>query len=251
MCDTAASLVSGEHGILALGSHRNRNEEYNNVSVEDGNGAGEMEGTEWHTFGCYLKPKRAPPTRLNAKLKHELTRMFKEGEKTTRAMKGKNKYTPARALTELQAMKQTSGLRMFSSTLDHGDLPTTDKIVSFWGRYRTTKKKHAEIAAATKNDIEEWVESALDPHNPPVGDDSINTGNDDVDTGSSVEPLLASASNVFHEKTFVLDGCFIEAGGVDHVKSLIVDAGGILKLRLSKKMGCHPRSYMVPRGLTS
>ena len=102
---------------------------------------------------------------------------------------------------------------MFSSTSLNGNVPTTDKIVSFWSRYKTAKKKDV-IAMAAKNgiseeDVEEWVESALGPNNDPIGDDSVDTGNNnDVDVELNVEPTPVQTSSVLHKHAIVLNGCF-------------------------------------------
>ena len=104
-------------------------------------------------------------------------------------MKGKNTYSPVRALRKLQDTKQHIVLGIFSSTSDYGPLPTSSKIISCWSHYRSDKKHTKNtVDGVTERDIEKWVEATLDPNYPPIDDDLIETRNDVVDAGSSVRP---------------------------------------------------------------
>ena len=216
MCDTAAFLASGENGVLQVGSRCNRNEEHKDSLVVDGSSVGREFGKEWFAPGCYRKTK-CERKRLSDELKIQLTRMFEAGENSTGSMKNRNKYTVEKALQELRDMRLPSGLLKFSDSSDHGKLPTTRQIKSFWSRYRSKKRLENEKNASNSipvDQLDEWVADSLDHSKELLGDDSIGIAYGNV----HADPM--------HSKVFVLDGCFKEVGGDDVVKKLIESKGG-------------------------
>ena len=169
MIDTAAIMVSGSDGMLRVGNRLNRSEDYGDINVVDGSGAGISEGNGWFCSGCSLKPERLTGKKMHEELRQELIRMFNDGESTggTRK-KGKQKYTSEEAMTELRGMKLPSGLLKFSSTSPYGKLLSASQISSFWSRYKTMNtamnvKTNTEGLADIPEEsvLNEWVDSAL------------------------------------------------------------------------------------------
>ena len=169
MVDTAAIMVSGSDGMLRVGNRLNRSEDYGDINVVDGSGAGISEGNCWFCSGCSLKPERLTGKKMHEELRQELIRMFNDGESTggTRK-KGKQKYTSEEAMTELRGMKLSSGLLKFSSTSPYGKLLSASQISSFWSRYKTMNtamnvKTNTEGLADIPEEsvLNEWVDSDL------------------------------------------------------------------------------------------
>ena len=76
-------------------------------------------------------------------------------------------------------MKQKGGLNLkkFSSTSEYGDLPSIDQIKSFWSRYKSSTSSQVQAlrnpqktSNTTPEEISEWVDDALDPHELVVRD---------------------------------------------------------------------------------
>jgi len=131
-------------------------------------------------------------------------------------------------------MRLISGLLKFSDSSDHGKLPTTRQITSFWSRYRSKMK--LENAKTSSNSIpvdqlDEWVADSLDHSKELLGDDSIGIANDNVHTDSNNRS--SGDSKNLHSKVFVLDGCFKEVGGDDVVNELIKSKGGKVRAKVS------------------
>ena len=262
--DMAAELCGREGGILAAGSKSNRSEEYNNMVAVDGTGAGVHEGEEWYAPGCYRKPGRASSKRWKEQLKKELIRMFDDGEKRdTGPLRGRNKYTPDRACKELREMTLASGLKMFSSTSEHGPLPTVDQIRAFWGRLKKKREKENEARNAKRAEteledhidqaaVEEWVTDAFNTA-ATVGDESVfdwntplaeETEQDDIQADSvpiNFAPGMHGAVNnkkLLSKATLTFDGEF-NPYTIDELHAAVKSFGGkSLKSLTSKTSEC-------------
>ena len=151
LTDQAVSEVARSGGIMATGSHQNRLAEYNKVEVEDGQGLGESEGTEWYQAGWAQKTMPKSKTRFTVQLKKDLLEFFLDGEKAEGGnKKGKAKYTKEEALAKLTDMRMEGGLRKYSSTSKHGPLPTKGQITSIFGQYKQVKGKEGIAGLESK-----------------------------------------------------------------------------------------------------
>ena len=236
MQDYATSLSSGLDGMLRVGARNNRSEAYANVDVVDGKGTGVFDGIDWCGEGCYRKKPRAKAKKMDTALKDILIRMYNDGESSDGAMGGRNKYTPQKARDELKDMKLPSGLMMFSSTSIHGQLSSIQQIRSFWSRHRTAlaKKKAGRLESTDDHDeLDEWRNDALG--NCAIGSDTcsgdgVSSAPKRTDKGQS-----KVSSMVLDGIHFVLDGDFREVeGGIDTVKTEIVNNGGVAGVKISK-----------------
>ena len=242
--DEAIALASRADGkCVAYQSRANRNELHSNHTVSDGPAFfGELEAH--FDVGCYCKPPPAPKTRLNAELKRILIEFYEAGESANgEGKKASNKYTPAAALNALRAMKNDAGLMKFSSQSEFGELPTEEKIKSFWNRYKQNKKKQ-----------DEWVDAALE-----CGNEEVEEANDvDEIMGEIASSTVTRKQNKTRKKQnqgklagkkFLVDGDFDdEHGGVVGVEKLIKQHDGAMNKRISKHVGETPfcNDHRVP-----
>lgn len=159
MIATAATLLSGQNGLLAVGRRMNRDEaHYSDEIVRDGNGAGVSGGAEWKEMGCYRKRERKNPTQKSRRLIKILMKLFEEGESDSKEKKSRNKYTPQEALEHLREMRNPSGMLTFSSTSIYGSLPTISQIKSYWAAYKKVRSHRTE---ENIEDIEDFMLDGL------------------------------------------------------------------------------------------
>lgn len=218
MTDHAAAFLAQDGGALAAGSRWNRNEAYSTTDdVRNGEGLGNAEGSEWHERGWGRKWKRASPKRLSQKLKDTLIDFFEMGERSDGEKSGRNKYTPKEARAKLSEMKEKSGLKTFSSTSEHGNLPSEEQIRSFWSRYKKNRNDK------DKKSNEEWVAAALE-------EDEKNCIGDD--------PGVVK-SGILKGKKFSLDSS-LDVG--KEVVRLSIEAAGGKVQKLTKSVGKCLRS---------
>lgn len=209
MTDAAAMMLSGSDGILRLGNLPNRSDEYGNMNVVDGSGAGVSLGAEWYERGWGLKPARATPIRMSEELAKTLTNMFEEGENDGGNKIGRQKWTAVEARQKLKEERLASGLLKYSSTSDYGKLPSIEQIKSFWSRYKIKKSK-AGLEGVADNEIQQWVNEAL-LSNGVTSLDKVDELNPEPNSVRIPEPGVDGAVQnrlILDKRKFVITGAF-------------------------------------------
>jgi len=228
MIATAATLLSGQNGLLAVGRRMNRNEEhYSDKNVKDGKGVGIDDGAEWKEPGCYRKTGRKDPTRKSRRLVKELMALFDAGESDSKEKKSSNKYTPHEALAYLGSLRNPSGMRTFSSTSIYGTLPSISQIKSYWSSYKKVRSHKTE---QNIEDIEDFM----------------------------LDGMVARSSSNTSEVTPLQDLCFYLNGKFDNenlIHSTIRKLGGSVEQSWKKSLvgkcvrkvcfHCHPPHHVL------